>query len=265
MRRFRGFLSEHRAAAAIIAAAVVAFGAWRVYAALNPGAPAATTSAVPPAASTAPAASPSGVGGASGGGPTGDAALRAAGHLSGTAAPVLPGRQPSTGAASSGSASTGAAPTGAQAPARRAPMPAASATAPAASTPPAPGTGRPDPFSPLASPGGGGPVSTNPSLPPVPPLSPGGVGPSGFPAPGSPLPGAPDLSGPRGQFHLTGIVHGPVAVAILNDGAASYIVEPGDTVTPGVRVVAIDAENLSVTLASKDQSWQLRLGGGTTR
>gem|GEM_PF-1683191 len=269
MKRLRGFLSEHRAAAAIIAAAVVAFAVWRVYAALSPGAPAVTTSAVPPVASPAPAEPPSGAGqagtaGAPGGGLAGDAALRAAGHLTGTVAPTLPGRQPSTGAAPSGSASTGAAPAGG-APTGRATAPAAPATALAAATPPAPNTGRPDPFSPLAATGGGGGGRTNPSLPPVPPLSPGALGPSGFPAPGSPLPGAPDLSGPQGQLHLTGIVYGPVAVAILNDGAASYIVEPGDTVTPGVRIVAIDAENRSVTLASKDQSWQLRLGGGTIR
>jgi hypothetical protein len=42
-------------------------------------------------------------------------------------------------------------------------------------------------------------------------------------------------------------------------------VESGDTVTSGVRIVAIDAENRSVTLRSNDQSWQLRLGGGTSR
>ena len=265
VKRLRGFLSEHRAAAAIVAIALVAFAVWKVYTALSPRGPAATPSAIRPAASPAPGAPPARDGGAPGGGPTGDAALRAAGHLAGVAAPTLPGAQLSTGGAPAGSPSTGATAAGGQAPVGRVATPAAPATAPAASTPPPPGTGRPDPFSPLAASGGSRPASTNPPLPPVPPLSPGALGPSGFTAPGSPLPGAPDLSGPRGQFHLTGIVRGSVAVAILNDGAASYIVEPGDTVTPGVRVVAIDAGNHSVTLASKDQSWQLRLEGGTSR
>ena len=118
-----------------------------------------------------------------------------------------------------------------------------------------PGTGRPDPFSPLA-----GQIGGAPPLPPVPPLSPNALGAS---APGG---GEPGPGGPATQFRLSGIVDAPVPVAILNDATGSYIVEPGDTVVSGVRLVAVDAETHSVTLSSNDQSWQVRLaGGGTTR
>ena len=120
-----------------------------------------------------------------------------------------------------------------------------------------PGTGRPDPFSPLAGQIGGG----APLLPPVPPLSPNAVGAS---APGGGEPSAP--GGPAAQFRLSGIVDAPVPVAILNDATGSYIVEPGDTVVSGVRLVAVDAETHSVTLSWNEQSWQVRLtGGGTVR
>lgn len=120
-----------------------------------------------------------------------------------------------------------------------------------------PGTGRPDPFSPLAGQIGGG----TPPLPPVPPLSPNALGAS---APGGGEPGIP--GGPTTQFRLSGIVDAPVPVAILNDATGSYIVEPGDTVVSGVRLVAVDAETHSVTLSWNDQSWRVRLaGGGTTR
>jgi hypothetical protein len=97
----------------------------------------------------------------------------------------------------------------------------------------------------------------------VPPLAPGALPPVA--SAGAAGPGAPDLAG---EFHLTGIIFGPSAFAILNDATRSYIVEPGDVVASGVRVVAIDAENQSVTLASDGQSWQLRLAGlrgGTSR
>ena len=124
-----------------------------------------------------------------------------------------------------------------------------------------PGTGRPDPFSPLAGQIGGG----TPPLPPVPPLSPNALGASA-PGGGAPGGGAPGPGGPVIQFRLSGIVDAQVPVAILNDATGSYIVEPGDTVAPGVRLVAVDAETHSVTLSWNDQSWQVRLtGGGTTR
>jgi len=233
--RLREFIGKHRAAAVIVAVAAAALAGWRIYAMLGAGAPAAPRSVVQPAAPPAPAA-----------------------HLSGAAAPAAPGA-PSSGA-STGSPAAGS--TTAVAPGVRAP--AAPSTAPVASGAP-PSTGRADPFAPLATPGGGSPASINPPLPPVPPLAPGSFGPSASTGAGSALPGLPGTPGTHGQFQLTGIVLGPSAVAILNDGAGSYIVEPGDTVTPGVRVVAIDAQNQTVTLTSKDQSWQLRLEGGTSR
>jgi hypothetical protein len=125
------------------------------------------------------------------------------------------------------------------------------------------GTGRADPFSPLA--GQLGPGAPTSPLPPVPPLAPGALGAS---APGGGEPGLPGAVGnPPAQFRLTGIVDGQVPVAILNDATGSYIVEPGDTVVTGVRLVSVDAGTRSVTLSWNDQSWQVRLaaGGGTTR
>lgn len=256
MKPLREFIEKHRAAAVIIAAAVAVFAVWEVYAVVNAGGPAATTSVDQPAARPTPAAA--GAGGPSRAGPAGSAAMRAAGHLTGAPVPALPGA-PSSGASTGAppAGSTAAAPAGVRAP-------AVASTAPAASGPP-PSTGRSDPFAPLVTPGGGSPASINPTLPPVPPLAPGSFGPSASNGAGPALPGLPGTPGTHGQFQLTGIVVGPSAVAILNDGAGSYIVEPGDTVTPGVRVVAIDAQNQTVTLTSKDQSWQLRLKGGTSR
>lgn len=124
-----------------------------------------------------------------------------------------------------------------------------------------PGTGRPDPFSPLA--GQLGPGAPNGPLPPVPPLAPGALGAS---APGGGEPGAPGAVTNPTQFRLTGIVDGQVPVAILNDPNGSYIVAPGDTIVTGVRLVSVDAGSRSVTLSWNDQSWQVRLaGGGTSR
>jgi hypothetical protein len=124
-----------------------------------------------------------------------------------------------------------------------------------------PGTGRPDPFMPLA--GQLGPGSPNAPLPPVPPLAPGALGAS---APGGGEPGAPGAPAGPTSFRLTGIVDGELPVAILNDTTGSYIVAPGDTVVAGVRLVSVDAGRRSVTLSWNDQSWQVRLaGGGTSR
>jgi hypothetical protein len=261
VKHLREFVNKHRAATAVVALAVVALAGWEVYAAIRLGGPVPAPSAVRPAS---PATAGTGSGGASGAGPAGSAALRAAGHLAGVPAPTLPGASPSTGAAPDGSAPAASAPTtpaSAGAAAAGQTVAGGSAAAPAATQPP-PGTGRPDPFSPLAASGGGAPAPAAPSLPPVPPLAPGALGPSAFAAPGAATPGVTD---PRGQFRLDGIVFGPSAVAILRDGAGSYIVEPGDMVTPGVRILAIDAKNSTVTLGSKDQSWQLGLRGGTSR
>jgi hypothetical protein len=229
VKRFQQLITQHRAAAVIVAIVVAGFAAWELHLATmgGPGA----TSGLAPAAAPTPAASASrthgpAVSSSAGARPSGDAALRAASQMTGTASP--------------------------------APATSAGATALASDVPP--GTGRSDPFSPLATPGGGR-GGANPSLsalPPVPPLSPNGL------APSASTPGGA-TSSPLGKLELTGIVYGPSALAILNDGTGSYVVEPGDTVTPGVRIVAIDPGNRTVTLTSHDQSWQLRLGGGTSR
>jgi hypothetical protein len=247
MKRLRELVGRHRTAAAIIAVAVAAFAVWKAYLMVSGSAQPTPAAAVRPASPT-PA-------GTSGAGPSGDAALRAAGHLAGVQAPRLPGTA-STGDAMSDSTSAGATSTAATAGGRAGLAATTAMTAPVTTPPPA-NTGRPDPFSPLATPGGGA-RSANPPLPPVPPLSPNALGTSASPA-------VPAQASVTERFHLTGIVNGPTAVAILNDGADSYIVEPGDTVTSGVRLVAIDAGNRTVTLASQNQSWQLRLGGGTGR
>lgn len=262
MTRLRRFLNEHRAAAAIIAVAVAAFALWKISGALGLG-PAAATSAVRPGPSSPPAGTATAA--APGGGAPGSAALRAAGHLTGVAAPTLPGTQPSTGAAPDGATSAGASAAAGRAPTGQVTAPATAAGAQAASGPPPAGTGRPDPFVPLVSSGGPAAVTNNPPLPPVPPLSPTALGPAGSPVPGAGAPAGLGLPEPRAQFHLTGIVFGPEAVAILNDGAVSYVAAPGDALARGVRVVAIDGANDSVTLAWNNQSWQLRLEGGTSR
>lgn len=248
MKRLRELVGRYRTAAAIIAVAVAAFAVWKAYLVVSSSAQPAPAAAVRPTP-------PAGAAGASSAGPTGDAALRAAGHLTGIAAPRLPGTA-STGDAMSDSTSTGAGPAATTAAGRATPPATTAMTAPASTPPPASG-GRPDPFSPLVTQGGGAQTAV-PPLPPVPPLSPNALGMS---AP----PGVAAQAGMTDRFRLTGIVNGPTAVAILNDGGASYIVEPGDTVTFGIRLVAIDAGNRTVTLASKSQSWQLGLGGGTSR
>jgi len=121
-----------------------------------------------------------------------------------------------------------------------------------ASMPPA--EGRPDPFVSLVQPPGGGsagsPVRGVP-LPPVPPLAPGALGPGGVPMP----PGGP--AGP--SYRVAGIIRDTVALAIVEDGVRSHIVEPGDILGPGVRVVAIDARRGVVELMQDGVPVELRL------
>jgi hypothetical protein len=251
MKGLRRFVQEHFAAVAIVAAAVVAFGVWQAVIAVSFSRPAASpvSSAAARVRGELPAVTRTSAG--SEGGPARNAAP--AGHATDMTASGAATSSPSSGSPSASSTTAGAAATSGRAP-------AGPATASGASGVPSPGTGRADPFSPLVTPPSANrPASTNPPLPPVPPLAPGALSPSATTPPGSALRGA------QGQLQLTGIVYGPTAVAILSDGATSYIVAPGDTVTSGVRIIAIDAENSTVMLASRDQSWQLRLGGGTSR
>ena len=262
MKRLRELILGHRIAAAIMGAAVLAFVGWEVYGMVGQSAP-VPASITPRAAGAAapPAPGQPGMTAGAAAGPSGSAALRAAGHLAGVPAPRLPGA-PADASAAAGAAPAAAAP---HAAVPTASVPSAAAPSDAVSlagaTTPQPATGRPDPFSPLATTGVGGPSS--PPLPPVPPLAPGALPPGAVAS----APGVPAPPGP-GSFHLMGILSGPTALAILGDGAGSYIVQPGDTVTPGVRMVAIDMASRTVTLASKDHSWQLALlpvGGGTAR
>jgi hypothetical protein len=161
-----------------------------------------------------------------------------------------PTARPTPATAQHAPAAAGATATGVQAPTAEAPSPAAAS-----------GGGRPDPFSPLESVTPG--AAAHPSLPPVPSLPPGAGQDAAVPPPG---PGGNDLAPAQARFHLVGIVNADTPVAILNDDAASYIVQPGDTVAPAVRLVAVDAEMRRVTLAYNDQLWQLSLTeGGTSR
>ncbi len=109
-------------------------------------------------------------------------------------------------------------------------------------------TGRPDPFAPLVSPGGGG----RPPLPPVPALGPGGI-----PLPGAPVPG----TGGEGGLRVAGIIWNRGAVAIMADQSGSYIVRPGDEITPGLRVVRIDVGRRVVQVERSGGMEELTLQG----
>ncbi len=98
-----------------------------------------------------------------------------------------------------------------------------------------------DPFSsPIGSGTGGGQP-----LPPVPPLAPGA-----------------STAGPGGPgYRVAGIIRDAVALAIVEDGTRSYIVEPGDVLRPGVRVTAIDARRGVVRLMADGLPVELQLIG----
>jgi len=51
-------------------------------------------------------------------------------------------------------------------------------------------------------------------------------------------------------------------MAILEDGATSRIVESGDQLKPGVRIVAIDVGRGVVRIMQDGAPVELRLGGG---
>jgi hypothetical protein len=144
-----------------------------------------------------------------------------------------------------------------------APGPTPAAPGPAAApggpqTPPAPPgpvtglqgpAGRVDPFAPLVSTEGGG---GRPVLPPVPVLGPGGV-----PLPGGPL----SPSGGEGGLRLAGIIWDRGVIAIMADGRGSYIVGPGDEITPGLRVVRIDVARRVVQVQRSGGMQELTLQG----
>lgn len=102
-----------------------------------------------------------------------------------------------------------------------------------------PTTGVRDPFRPLV--GSGAAV-----LPPVPPLPPGGLG----------------AGGPSGVFRVTGIIRDTVALAIVEEGPRSYVVEVGEVLRPGVRLAAIDARRGVVQLIQDGLPVELRLAEG---
>lgn len=110
--------------------------------------------------------------------------------------------------------------------------------------------GRPDPFAPLVSEGGGGRYA----LPPVPALAPGGI-----PLPGG-APFPPGLIGEAG-LRVAGIIWDRGVVAIMVDGKASYIVRPGDEFSPGMRVVRIDVQRRVVEVQRSGGRQELTLQG----
>lgn len=123
--------------------------------------------------------------------------------------------------------------------------PPGTGAASAAGAPGAPDSGR-DPFRSPIQPGGA-PGGTGLPLPPVPPLSPG----ESVPA----QPSAP-------TYRVAGIIRDAVALAILEDGTRSYVVEAGDELRPGVRVAAIDVSRGIVQLMKDGTPTELRLGRG---
>jgi hypothetical protein len=116
------------------------------------------------------------------------------------------------------------------------------------------GEGRPNPFEPLTGPPGPVPAPSGPAIPPVPPLQPGGPAGQGTAPQAPPAPPAP-------QYRLVGFVWGDTAFAILEDGRGTYIVGPGDTVTAGTKVVAIDVRREVVWLDRDGTSVALTFAG----
>lgn len=150
---------------------------------------------------------------------------------------------------------------------RRAPV--LSAPAPPAQT----GTsasGKPVP-GPITSGAGGrtSPSAAHPSPPPV-KSGPGGGGAGrggGQPrlplAPETPVPAGAPVAGPSAPAYrlagIAGIIGDAVTLAIVEDGTGSHIVEKGDMLRPGVRVVAIDIERAVVELMQNGAAVELRL------
>jgi len=218
--------------AAIAVVVAAAFGGWTIYQARQAQQPAHV---LPPPTSiaTLPAAPP----GAAPVTPTGPA------RQAGVTAPVTP-TSPS-GAAAPGPGGTSPSTGGVTAP---------GLTAPGGATPTeTSGEGRANPFEPLTGPPGSSPAPGGAPLPPVPSLPPAGSGGPGV-APAPVVPAAP-------VYRVVGFLWGDTAIAILEDGQDSYIVGPGDTVKPGVRVVAIDVRRELVRLDRDGTAVELMLPG----
>ena len=109
-------------------------------------------------------------------------------------------------------------------------------------------SGRPDPFIPLVGPGGG----TSPTYTDVPAVTPGMPLPPGVPPAG--------LAGEAG-LRVAGIIWDHGALAILTDERGSYIVGPGDEITPGLKVLRIDLGRRSVQVQRSGGVEELTLQG----
>ncbi|HXX38896.1 MAG TPA: hypothetical protein VEP50_12265 [bacterium] len=139
----------------------------------------------------------------------------------------------------------------------------AAAPSPSTGTSPAAGaggTGRSDPFAPLAVPRPVGPPPS--SVPSVAtglglPLPPGAGGGPGSGAPGL---GAPGLSLGAGMT-VTGIVGAQPRVAIIESGGQTYVVGVGETVS-GAVVVSIEPQK--VVLKQNGVTFELPLGGASS-
>ncbi len=216
MMRLRQFIKQNPIAAVAIVGGLLVAGAWRGYLAVTAPAPVNVRPATP--AATAPPRAPAAGTAAQPPGPSGESP---AGTTASGVKPAPTASPPGTGAA------------------------------PAAGAPGAPDSGR-DPFRSPIQPGRA-PGGTGLPLPPVPPLSPGGL-----PLPGESVPAQPLAP----TYRVAGIIRDAVALAILEDGTRSYVVEAGDELRPGVRVTVIDVSRGIVQLMQGGTPTELRLGGG---
>ncbi len=80
-------------------------------------------------------------------------------------------------------------------------------------------------------------------------------------------PRAPGAGGPPAApaYRVAGLIYDTVALAIVEDGTTSHIVEAGDVLSPGVQVVAIDAGRGVVKLMQDGAPIELQLTGGKAR
>ncbi len=234
MTRIRQLITRYPIATAALALMLLTIGGWRVYQALVVPAPVEVRPA-PPVAAHQASAQPS-----TGSAPTGKAPSSAAAPVgTGPAGPA----SDRTAERAGDSSLAGASPTQAKPGPAGTPQRSTGAGSPA---------GRRDPFVALVQEGSGGGERGGLPLPPIPPLAPGGVGPGGIPVPGEGTP----------AYRVAGILRNNVAMAILEGGATSRIVEPGDELEPGVRVVAIDVGRGVVRIMQDGAPVELRLGGG---